>query len=576
MANLMDYLDWRGDLTLAVSPFNEVDALILAELSFVDFDGIVPPPEIGRGLPLCEAAEAFFARHGGRDVDMGVLVPDGISQMLRKLMASSRFRNMTLNGYTALLDDAVEQQFAALTIDLGNGSIYISFRGTDDTIVGWKEDLNMGFLEEIPSQKQSVAYVARMARQYPDKTIRIGGHSKGGNLAVYSAVKSDGAIQERIVAVHNNDGPGFAWDISETAGHKRIASRIHTVLPQTSVVGMLMEHEKHYQVVHSTYDGLYQHDGFSWQVLGTQFVHLDDVSREGKLVDEALSAWADSLNTQQREALADALYSVFTASGAKTLSDLNEEKLKSAAAMLKTYKNLDRETRRMVTEALMLFFRLSTKSFVLDTQEESSREIENIRRKISEQYQKLLAMDEVKLEFDDGQHIGAVIQNGIGDGGGHGHAHEFLGHILCVDRHAGDEVNDKAAEAANERRDGKLGIVVVLGAQKTREANSGVSKGIVEDDGDPAHSEALGKEILERTEGKTGEQTPGCAPTHSEEDQRDHHEVDRAAEAAERKADGDLDVAQNEREGDADAAFSQAAGAGVGGRVAHVRFLLLK
>jgi len=390
MANLMDYLDWRGDLTLAVSPFNEVDALILAELSFVDFDGIVPPPEIGRGLPLCEAAEAFFARHGGRDVDMGVLVPDGISQMLRKLMASPRFRNMTLNGYTALLDDAVEQQFAALTIDLGNGSIYISFRGTDDTIVGWKEDLNMGFLEEIPSQKQSVAYVARMARQYPDKTIRIGGHSKGGNLAVYSAAKSDGAIQERIVAVHNNDGPGFAWDISETAGHKRIASRIHTVLPQTSVVGMLMEHEKHYQVVHSTYEGLYQHDGFSWQVLGTQFVHLDDVSREGKLVDEALSAWADSLNTQQREALADALYSVFTASGAKTLSELNEEKLKSAAAMLKTYKNLDRETRRMVTEALMLFFRLSTKSFVLDTQEESNREIENIRRKISEQYQKLL------------------------------------------------------------------------------------------------------------------------------------------------------------------------------------------
>jgi len=171
---------------------------------------------------------------------------------------------------------------------------------------------------------------------------------------------------------------------------ERIASRIHTILPQTSVVGMLMEHEKRYQVVHSTYDGLYQHDGFSWQVLGTQFVHLDDFSREGKLVDETLSSWADSLNTQQREALADALYSVFTASGAKTLSELTEEKLKSAAAMLKTYKNLDRETRRMVTEAFMLFFKLGTKNFVLDTQEEGSREIENIRKKISEQYQKLV------------------------------------------------------------------------------------------------------------------------------------------------------------------------------------------
>ena len=390
MANLMDYLDWRGDITLAVSPFNEVDALILAELSFVDFEGIVPPPEVGRGLPLNEAAEVFFARHGGRDVDMGVLVPDGISQMLRKLMASPRFCGMTLNGYEALLDDEVEEQFSALTIDLGNGSIYISFRGTDDTIVGWKEDLNMSFLEEIPSQKQAVDYVARIARQYPEKTLRIGGHSKGGNLAVYSAAKSSGDIQERIVAVHNNDGPGFIWDISKTPGHKRIAGRIHTVLPQTSVVGMLMEHEKHYQVVYSTYDGLYQHDGFSWQVKGTQFVHLDDFSREGKLVDEALSSWADSLNTQQREALAEALYSVFTATGAKTLSELNEEKLKSASAMLKTYKNLDRESRRMVSEMFKIFFRLGTKNFVLDTQEEGGRELENLRRRISEQYQKLL------------------------------------------------------------------------------------------------------------------------------------------------------------------------------------------
>ena len=390
MANLMDYLDWRGDLTLEISPFNEVDALILAELSFVDFDGIVPPPELGRGLPLNEAAEAFFARHGGKDVPMGVLVPDTISKMLRKLMTSPRFRNMTLNGYTALLDDSIEQQFAALTIDLGNGSIYISFRGTDDTIVGWKEDLNMGFLEEIPSQKQAVEYVARVARQYGDKTIRIGGHSKGGNLAVYSAAKSSGEIQERIVAVHNNDGPGFAWPISETPGHKRIAPRIHTVLPQTSVVGMLLEHEKDYQVVYSTYDGIYQHDGFSWEVKGTQFVHLDDFSREGKLVDETLDQWAASLNTQQREALADALYSVFTGTGAKTLSELNEEKLKSASVMLKTYKDLDRETRRMVSEAFKLLLRLGTKGFVQDAQEESGREFDALRRRLAEQYQKLL------------------------------------------------------------------------------------------------------------------------------------------------------------------------------------------
>ena len=390
MANILDYLSWRGDLTLAQSPFNEVDNLILAELSFVNFTGIVPGPGEGEGVPLHTAAEAFFRSHEGGDMGMGVLVPDEIPALLRKMAECPRFREMRVNCFQDHLDVRKAEQFAAVTVELGDGSLYLSFRGTDDSIAGWKEDFLLGCQPEVPAQKKAVAYVKAVAAQYPRRKLMLGGHSKGGNLAVYGGIFVPLAIQRRISAVWSNDGPGFYGAVLETPQHARLEGRIHSIVPKSSVVGMLLEHEESYTVVDSDQTGLWQHDGFSWQVLGTQFVHLDDVSREGKLVDEALSAWADSLNTQQREALADALYSVFTASGAKTLSDLNEEKLKSAAAMLKTYKNLDRETRRMVTEALMLFFRLSTKSFVLDTQEESSREIENIRRKISEQYQKLL------------------------------------------------------------------------------------------------------------------------------------------------------------------------------------------
>ena len=385
MANLMDYLDWRGDLTLEISPFNEVDALILAELSFVDFDGIVPPPELGRGLPLNEAAEAFFARHGGKDVPMGVLVPDTISKMLRKLMTSPRFRNMTLNGYTALLDDSIEQQFAALTIDLGNGSIYISFRGTDDTIVGWKEDLNMGFLEEIPSQKQAVEYVARVARQYSDRTIRIGGHSKGGNLSVYAAVKAPAAVQDRIVRVYNNDGPGFARPLVGTPEHTRVADRILTVVPQSSVVGQLLEHEQNVEIVRSDAEGMLQHDGFSWQVVGDHFIHLDGFSREGKVIDETLESWEGSLSPKQREAFADALYTVLTASGAKTLSDLNGDKLKSAVTMLKTYSNLDRETRQLLSGSLRALVGSYAKNVADDVQK---NDLEPLRRKLERQRKK--------------------------------------------------------------------------------------------------------------------------------------------------------------------------------------------
>ena len=381
MANIFDYIAWRGDLRFDFRPFNELDGLVLCRMSYLPCDNILG--EAPMSLP--ELADALSAHP---ETEERLIRPDDI-RLLKAAAESERFRGMLVCNYVNQIELETQTQFSALCYILEDGRRFVAFRGTDTTLVGWKEDFNMAFICPVPAQLSAVKYLERIAAG-TDGALMLGGHSKGGNLAVYSAAKSSGEIQERIVAVHNNDGPGFAWDISETPGHKRIASRIHTILPQTSVVGMLMEHEKRYQVVHSTYDGLYQHDGFSWQVLGTQFVHLDDFSREGKLVDETLSSWADSLNTQQREALADALYSVFTASGAKTLSELTEEKLKSAAAMLKTYKNLDRETRRMVTEAFMLFFKLGTKNFVLDTQEEGSREIENIRKKISEQYQKLV------------------------------------------------------------------------------------------------------------------------------------------------------------------------------------------
>ena len=389
MANILDYLDWRGDLTLAVSPFNEVDALLLAELSFIEFEGIVPPPELGRGLRLRDAAEAFFARRKNRRTDMGLLVPGDIPAMLRAMANSRRFGDLLINAFEERIDEALEQQFAAVTLDLGDGTVYVSFRGTDDTLGGWKENLNMSFLAEVPAQERAVEYLARIARQYPDRKLRVGGHSKGGNLAIYSAVKCPQEIQDRIVGVYNNDGPGFLSDLSATAEHRRIAGRIHTVVPQSSVVGMLLEHEKNVQVVHSTYEGIMQHDGFSWEVKGTRFVHLDDFSREGKLLDETIDAWADALSPQQRESFADALYEVLTATGARTLSELGGEKLKSAVSILKSYKSLDRETREALSGALKLLLRIGAKNVLESAQGEQEREMERLRATLRQQKKKL-------------------------------------------------------------------------------------------------------------------------------------------------------------------------------------------
>ena len=371
MANLLDYLDWRGDLTLEQAPFNEVDNLILAELSFVDFKGIVPPPGEGDSVPLHQAAEAFFDTiPAGETIDMGVLVPAAIPDMLRKMAASRRFRDMKLNCFVSWLDTEKAEQFAALTIETGDGLLYLSFRGTDDTLAGWKEDFLLACLPEIPAQKMAVQYVRDVARQYPRKRLRLGGHSKGGNLAVYTGVYAPGSVQKRIHAIWSNDGPGFHDDLLDLPEHQRVADRIVSIVPKSSVVGMLLEHEEDYTVVDSSQQGLMQHDGFSWEVLGDHFVKLRSVTRQGHLNDLTLKEWVHNMPLDQREKFVDGLFTVLSASGAVTLTDLKEESLKAAGAMVRAMKDMEKDTRDALIYAVRLLFRCNAKVLLEEWQQD--------------------------------------------------------------------------------------------------------------------------------------------------------------------------------------------------------------
>lgn len=371
MANLLDYLDWRGDLTLEQAPFNEVDNLILAELSFVDFTGIVPPPGKGDSVPLHQAAEAFFETiPAGETIDMGVLVPAAIPDMLRKMAASRRFRGMKLNCFVSWLDTEKAEQFAALTIETGDGLLYLSFRGTDDTLAGWKEDFLLACLPEIPAQKMAVQYVRDVARQYPRRRLRLGGHSKGGNLAVYAGVYAPDSVQKRVHAIWSNDGPGFHDDLLDLPEHQRVADRIVSIVPKSSVVGMLLEHEEDYVVVDSSQQGLMQHDGFSWEVLGDHFVKLRSVTRQGRLNDLTLKEWVHNMPLEQREKFVDGLFTVLSASGAVTLTDLKEESLKTAGAMVRAMKDMEKDTRDALIYAVRLLFRCNAKVLLEEWQQD--------------------------------------------------------------------------------------------------------------------------------------------------------------------------------------------------------------
>ncbi len=382
MANILDYLDWRGDIPVEADGFNEVDNLILAKLSFIDFSGVVPSPGTRGAVRLCDASAEYFARNGEAANDMGVLVPDEVPELLRRMAACARFRDARLSAYESVLDEEREEQFAALCIQLSDGVTYCAFRGTDDTLVGWKEDLNLGFLETIPSQTRALDYLTRIARRRG--ALRVGGHSKGGNLAVYSAAYAPKAVQRRILTVYNNDGPGFRNDLTGTEGYSRIASRIRTFQPQLSVVGQLLEHTQDATVVYSTGTGIGQHNGFTWEVKGPAFVHMPDFSREGKLTEETLGSTAAELSMAQRRAFVEALYEVLKGTGARTLSELNEEKLKNAAGMLKTYRDLDEPTRQALSDAIRILIKHGAKSIVQDMRVSQEKGADELRRKMEE------------------------------------------------------------------------------------------------------------------------------------------------------------------------------------------------
>ena len=383
MANILDYLDWRGDLTFAQSPFNEVDNLILAELSFVDFKGIVPRTGEGKSVFLAGAAEQYFARFpAGEKIDMGVLVPDEIPELLRKMAASRRFGALGLNCFEDKTDHERGEQFAALTVELGEGSVYLAFRGTDDTLAGWKEDFMLACTPQIPAQRMAAEYVAWVAKQYPRRKLRIGGHSKGGNLAVWSAVHAPANVQRRIREVWSNDGPGFHTDILSLPEHADIVRRIITILPQSSLVGMILEHDEDYTVVRSSERGAWQHDGFSWEVRGPDFVHLHSVTRQGRRNDLVLKEWVRNMPLDQREKFVEGLFEVLTASGAETLTELKEESLKGAAAMVRAMKDLDKDTREALSYAVKVLLRSSWNVWKEDIQQEAEQKIRQTEQKL--------------------------------------------------------------------------------------------------------------------------------------------------------------------------------------------------
>lgn len=210
----------------------------------------------------------------------------------------------------------------------------------------------MSFLSAVPAQERAVVYSAAMAAACPSRKLRIGGHSKGGNLAAWAAIHIPADLQkQRLLAAYNNDGPGFSHDMVETEAYRRVADKLHTYIPESSIVGVLLEHAEDYAVIDSSNRSIMQHEPMSWNVEGPRFVHLGQRSQMGKLSDDVLRQWIGSMTPQEREQFSDALFEVLSLSGkARTLDDLRAGGLAGGAALLKQYSGAGEKEKKIISE----------------------------------------------------------------------------------------------------------------------------------------------------------------------------------------------------------------------------------
>ena len=347
--NIFGYLEYRGDVPLRDAPFNDVDNLILAELSYTDFGGIVP--EDGREISIAEAFERFFQNHTREEILASKSYTARAPLLMEEMSKGARFRDTRLAFYQSENDMQTELQFGAVTFLLPDGTAYAAFRGTDGTLVGWKEDFRLSYLLGTESQKRAAAYLDRVGQRL-GRPLRTGGHSKGGNLAMYAAACCSPETRERLIAIYNNDGPGFRPEFLRQEGYEQILGRIVSIVPDTSVIGMMMESGKAPRVIRSSASGIVQHDGFTWETRrdGFEPAELSDTSM---VIRRMLEGWLDETDDAARKALTDTVFSLLEATGEATFSGINDALWKNMGTMVSSARNLPKgslkELGRLVT-----------------------------------------------------------------------------------------------------------------------------------------------------------------------------------------------------------------------------------
>ena len=411
MANIFEYIGWRGDIPFSVSEFNEVDNLILSQICYTDFESIMTADD---DMTLSEVARIYFEVHSAQEVLEQNTFYKMAPMVMKSAGESERFGNIKIRHYINFTSTLREEQYAAITYVLPDGTNYVAFRGTDNTIIGWKEDFNLSFMSETAGQKRAVEYVDYYFSGGNEKLI-LGGHSKGGNFAVYAGAFCKQEIQDRIINVYSNDGPGFRDEILERDGYKRILPKVISIIPEESLVGVLLANEFENHIVKSSAKGINQHNPMTWKVYGKRFVEIERRSEVSRIIDKTVRKVLEGLSAEDRASIIDAVFEGIDSAGVKTLNDISEGGLKHISDFMKYIKELPEEKQQEFSAVVKNLIKSGSEIMMNEVKKNtgiSKVEIPRLDVKKLGQSAPFVAKLETKLEtFDEKKVMRQKLQN---------------------------------------------------------------------------------------------------------------------------------------------------------------------
>ncbi|WP_191017072.1 Mbeg1-like protein [Treponema zioleckii] len=361
MADFFDYLNWRGDLSFSASPFNDVDALIFCQLSYANFDGLIPD-SFDKSISLHHLVRKFREDKDFKKRSyLGLVINAKTIDLLFRVGESERFANVRLCGYKNVYSRELSEQFCAITVSFGN-RLFVVFRGTDDTIVGWKEDFNLAFDEAVPAQKDAVAYLEKLKASFGNSAFSLGGHSKGGNLAIYSAAHFSNPSE--IEVVYNFDGPGFIQNDLQKECFLRIKPKVKSFYPDFSIVGMLFHHFEKFEVVKNSEKFLMQHDPFAWQILGGHFEIQKKLNKGSIFFYKTFNSWFEKLSVQKRAEFVETLFSALESSEVKDFSSFAENGFRNFIKTIRAFDENDSVIKKSVWDTARKFLKEAGATFM--------------------------------------------------------------------------------------------------------------------------------------------------------------------------------------------------------------------